>query len=345
MFDHRPTDELPPPSYEVSQEAFDRKIQQGIQASLEPQANIPDDLWEEWDEAKFEANARAFAEASASSSSSAPAPPPVTAQQYPKEKAPRPQSPPPPRQEEPAVRPLRIVKKSQTTAYQKAVEATSYRPNTLPGGPAASSDEGASLARSFSVLSVGRETPPPVFEPVGPSLDGPKYDEVVTNYVPRDSHPSYPMSVLSTNSYRPPLPPPPRIADPRPNMTMPPPPPPPIQRQPAQRPISTQMQRSQHQQPRKRVGFDPMSAYKSKPAFAPGLEPTPERVDPSSFYKWVSFTNCFSVSHIHTITNTLSVPRSQPTSPPFLSVQRSLPRIGPAGCINSEYRFPRGHAS
>jgi len=280
MFDPNMTDEPPPPSYELSQESFDQKTQQGVQASLEPQPDAHD-TWEEWDEAKFEANARALGEGSASSSSP-PTLPPVTAQQYPKEKAPRPLSPPPPQQEEAAVRPLRIVKKSQTTAYQKAVEARSYQSNTLPNGPVPSFDEGASLARSFSVLSVGRSTPPPMFEHVGPSYDGPDYDEVVMSYVPGNSRPSSPMSVLSTDSYRPPIPPPPSMADSRPNMAVPPPPPPTIEHQPAPRPMG---QRSQYQRPGRRIGFDPMSAYKSKPTFSPGLEPTPERIDPASFYK------------------------------------------------------------
>ena len=286
MLDHNPTDEPPPPSYEVSQEVFDQKTRQGIQASLEPQPN--DDLWEEWDEAKFEANARALTNGSASSSSSsAPTLPPVTAQQFPKEKAPRPPSPPPLQQEEPAVRPLRIVKKSQTAAYDKAVEARLYRSNPMPGGPASSCDEGASLSRSFSVLSVGRRTPPPMFEPVGPSLDGPDYDQVVMSYVPGNSRPSSPMSVLSSDSYRAPITPPPPMIDSRPNRNMPPPPPPPIQhqRQPAPRPTPAQGQRPQYQRSGRRIGFDPMSAYKSKSTFTPGLEPTPERIDPSSFYK------------------------------------------------------------
>ena len=294
MFDPH-TDELPPPSYELSQETFDQKTRQGIQASLEPQSDTLD-LWEEWDEAKFTANARALTEtpASSSSSTSVPPPPPLTAQQYPQEKAPRPPPPPPPPQEEPAVRPLRIVKKSQAeksqaersqaAAYKKAAEASSYQPNTHPGGPACSSDEGAALGRSFSVLSAGRRTPPPVFESVGPSYDGPDYDEVAISYVPGGSRPSSPMSVLSNDSYRPPVPPPPRMADPRPNMVVPPPPQPPLQRQPAPRP--TPVQRPLYQQPRRRVGFDPMSAYnKPKSAFTPHLDPTPERVDPSSFYK------------------------------------------------------------
>lgn len=299
MFDPH-TDELPPPSYELSQETFDQKTRQGIEASLEPQADTLD-LWEEWDEAKFTANARALTETPASSSSSSvPPPPPLTAQQYPQEKAPRPAPPPPPPQEEPAVRPLRIVKKSQTAAYKKAVEASSYQSDDLAGGPAASSDGGASLSRSFSVLSVGRRTPPPMFEAVGPSYDGPEYNEneneVVMSYVPGNSRPSSPVSVLSVDSYQPPaLPPHPQMVNSRPNtnMGMRPPPPPPAQYRPPPRPAPPPAQRTQYQ-PRRRVGFDPMSAYKSKSAFTPGLEPTPEKVDPSAFYKCVSsITQCF----------------------------------------------------
>lgn len=312
MFDPQVPDEPPPPSYEFSQETFDQKTQQGIQASLEPQDPLQD-LWEEWDEAKFEANARASANTSSSSSSSASSIPPVTAHQYPKEKGPRPPSPPPPQQEEPAVRPLKIVKKSQTAAYKKAAEAHSYQSGGLSNGPA-SSNGGASLSRSFSVLDSGRRTPPPVFEAVGPNYDGPEYEQVVMSYVPGSSRPSSPESVLSTEPYRPPaLPPQPQVANSRPNTNMgippqqqsptqyqpgprptqtqyqPAPRPTQTQHQPAQRPIQTQPQRPQYQQQqsRRRVGFDPMSAYRSKPTFTPGLEPTPEKIDPSLFYKCV----------------------------------------------------------
>ena len=283
MFDSQENDELPPPAYELSQETFDQKTTQGIQASLEAQADAPD-LWEVWDEAKYEANARPVADAPASSSS-APPPPPVTAHRYPQEKAPRPPSPPPPPQEEPAVRPLRIVKKSQNAAYQKAVEARSYQSNNLPCVPASSSDQGASLSRSFSMMSVGRRTPPPMFEAVGPSYDGPDYDEVAMSYTPGDSRPTSPMSVLSGHSYHQPAPPPPPMTAPRPNMVVHPPQQPRTQYKPPPRPAPAPAQHPQYQQPRRRLGFDPMSAYKSKSAFTPGLEPTPERVDPSSFYK------------------------------------------------------------
>jgi hypothetical protein len=285
MFDPQASDEPPPPAYELSQETFDQKTQQGIQASLQAQDSLQD-MWEEWDEAKFYANSLALQTPSASSSSSAPTLPPVTAQQYPKEKVPRLPSPPPPKQEEPAVRPLRIVKKSQTTAYQKAVEARSYQSHNPLGGP--TSNGGASLSRNFSVLSIGRRTPPPMFESVGPNYNGPDYSEVATDYVqvPGNSRPlSSPESVLSANTYRQTaLPPQSQTANLRPNqnMAMPPPSQPPTRYQPSPRPA--QNHRLQFQQAGRYGGFDPLTAYKSKPAFGPGLESTPEKIDPSSFY-------------------------------------------------------------
>ena len=288
MFDPQDSDELPPPSYELSLEAFDQKTQSGIEASLQPQELLAD-LWEEWDEAKFEANARASVNAPASSSSSVPSVPPVTAQQYPKEKVPILPSPSPPPQEEPAVRPLRIVKKSQATAYNKAVEARSYQSNNLPPVPTSSSNQGASLFRSFSVLDESRRTPPPMFEPVGPNYDGPEYEETVMSYVPGDSRPSSPVSVLSTESYQPAAyTPQPQRADIRPIVAPPPPQPPRPQYQPAPKPMQPQPQRPQY--PRRRVGFDPMSAYRTKPAFTPGIDPAyqNQKVDPSAFYKYVS---------------------------------------------------------
>ncbi|KAF9782731.1 hypothetical protein BJ322DRAFT_1072251 [Thelephora terrestris] len=321
MFDPQASDEPPPPAYELTQETFDQKTQQGIQASL--QSDPLENLWEEWDEAKFEANSRTPEDSS--SSSSAPSLPPVTAHQYPKEKGPRPPSPPPPPQEEPAVRPLRIVKKSQTAAYQKAVEASSYQSDNFAGGPAASSDGGASLSRSFSVLSVGRRTPPPMFEAVGPSYDGPQYDEVVMSYVPGNSRPSSPMSVLSAESYQPPaLPPQPQMVNSRPNTNMgmrPPPPPLPTQYRGGPRPAPAPAQRPQYRQPGRRVGFDPMSAYKSKSAFTPGLDSTPERVDPSAFY------NSAVSAHLSTVPQRSAI----------------TPAYRPNGVYQQELQHPRPH--
>ena len=57
--------------------------------------------------------------------------------------------------------------------------------------------------------------------------------------------------------------------------------------------------------------------------------------------KFHPFISCFYIYRIQILINQLSAPPSQPTSRPFPSVQRSLQPIGPTGCINSEYRFPR----
>jgi len=141
-----------------------------------------------------------------------------------------------------------------------------------------------------------------MFESFGPSLDGPDYSEVVMTYPSGNSRPSSPLSVLSDDSYRPPLPPPPPMADSRRRMAMPPLQSPPIQPQTSQR--SVHPQRPQYRRPERRVGFDPMSAYRSKPAFTPGLEPTQERVDPSSFYNSAVSAHLSSVPQRSAITPT-----------------------------------------
>lgn len=128
------------------------------------------------------------------------------------------------------------------------------------------------------------------------------------SYVPGNSRPSSPVSVLSHDSYPPPaLPPQPQPVSSRPNTNMGirnAPPPPPIQYQHAPRPVPVQAQRPQYQQPRRRVGFDPMSAYRSKPAFTPALQPTHEKVDPSSFYNSAVSAHLSSVPQRSAITPT-----------------------------------------
>lgn len=301
MFDPQESDELPPPAYELTQESFDQKTQHGIELSLEPQDPLHD-LWEDWDDAKFEANLQSIANPSAPSSSSAQRIPPLAAHEYPKEKVPRPASPPPPQQEEPAVRPLKIVKKSQTAALKKAAEARSYQSNDFSADPT-SANGGASLSRNFSMMSMGRRTPPPAFESNGPSYDGPEYEEMMMSYgyASGNARPESPGSILSADSYHSPaLPPQQQMGNSRPNTNtaLPPPPNPPIQYKPAPRPTQTQTQRPPFRPPGRLVGFDHMSAYKSKSAFTPGLESTPEKVDPSAFYKCVHSSSTASKSSV-----------------------------------------------
>jgi len=101
---------------------------------------------------------------------------------------------------------------------------------------------------------------------------------------------------------------------------MPPPPPPPNQYKPAPRPMRAQRPAYQPQ-PKRRVAFDHMSAYKSKPAFTPGLDPTPERIDPSSFY------NSAVSPHLSTVPQRSAI----------------TPAYRPNGMYQQEIQHPRPH--
>ncbi|TFK55733.1 hypothetical protein OE88DRAFT_654084 [Heliocybe sulcata] len=73
MFDDQLLDDAPPPAYEASERELDRKISMAVQQSLtisqSPRgADDGEEVWEEWDEAAFEAAARNAAAAGSSSS-------------------------------------------------------------------------------------------------------------------------------------------------------------------------------------------------------------------------------------------------------------------------------------
>lgn len=145
------------------------------------------------------------------------------------------------------------------------------------------------------------------------------------SYVPGNSRPESPGSVLSADSYHSPaLPPQQQMGTSRPNTNtaMPPPPNPPIQYKPAPRPTQTQTQRPPFRPPGRLVGFDHMSAYKSKSAFTPGLESTPEKVDPSAFY------NSAVSAHLSPI------PQRQRTA---------IPQINRTNGYQQELQHPRPH--
>jgi hypothetical protein len=61
---------MPPPAYEVSQQEFDRKVNEATLASLES-TNDSDEQWEQWDEAKFQAAAQSHSGVEAGGSSTA----------------------------------------------------------------------------------------------------------------------------------------------------------------------------------------------------------------------------------------------------------------------------------
>lgn len=236
MFDT--PDSPPPPAYEFCQQEFDQKVSHAIEESralpLPQPRPSDDDEWEVWDEAAFNA-AVARLGLSEGSSSSAVAPP--AAQVAP----PQPAAPrkfmqdaidskvPPPSD----VQPLRIAKKEKgrSPSPKREKERPSWYAEAQLGEHAPSAQSSTQSAAPSSVqhppnthipaqpVYQEREpTPPPVFEAIGPSLDGPPYEgppvgQVVLSYNPPSpgSRPESPLQSPSSPparyEYR--LPPPP----------------------------------------------------------------------------------------------------------------------------------------
>ncbi|TCD69694.1 hypothetical protein EIP91_006711 [Steccherinum ochraceum] len=207
------------------------------------------------------------------------------------------------------------------------------------------SDANVSLSRSNTMLSYRETTPPPVFEAMGPSLDGPPYEgaysydnassQITLTYTGGDSRPASPLTGTSPNyssfsqahhplsqhipqpqpRHRPPLPQPPQFHQPH-IVTSPSPPHPhlaptlfppvprsspiprsqPVRATPSPRPATV------YNPPQSRVIFNPQVAYTRKLGFEPTEEQPTVRYDASSFY------NAAVSSHV---------------APPALSPQRA----------------------
>lgn len=263
-------DAIPPPAYELTQEDYDRKTSQVVSSSASDPIGPIEEEWEDWDEAAFEAAfeaARNNANASASSSSSTPIQPTFHPEKVSIV------------QEEPAVRPLRIVKKPQsgpsTHVYSKATEAYgNHEPLAPPPASGSLHLPEPSVSRSMSMMTTGRRTPPPAFEPMGPSLDGPEYQEVVEQ--PPMPAPRASRSIVES-----------QIHAPRTNSLSPAS----AQRQPLANAPPRIPQRPMNQYPppqRRHVAlphnFDPMAAY-HRPLSRTPTQAQPGKVDASAFYK------------------------------------------------------------
>ncbi|KAJ8086674.1 hypothetical protein PM082_005497 [Marasmius tenuissimus] len=186
-------DDLPPPAY--TEQEYDNKVSLARQASLV--VNHSQDEWEEWDEAKFEAAAAAnVGNTTSASSSSGPrqyndVKKPVSS--YPQEKqgtapgAPSGVSGPSTSQmgnHGPSSSLPTGQSPGSIAMHASAGEGSSsqsYQPATLPIGDIHYGDDEDTLG------------PPPAFTGVGPSLDGPPYEEVVRlSYNPHDEGHSTP---------------------------------------------------------------------------------------------------------------------------------------------------------
>ncbi|KAG7096920.1 hypothetical protein E1B28_004322 [Marasmius oreades] len=144
---------IPPPAY--TEQEFERKVSNVIQASLADDQ----DEWEEWDEAKFEAaalQAQSSMSSSRPSSSGKKLPPCI----YPPEKLAR-------ELHSPSSHSLGQSSNARKINHPPTLELPQSHHQLLsPGDIHYGDDENTSA-------------PPPAFTGVGPSLDGPPYEEVV----------------------------------------------------------------------------------------------------------------------------------------------------------------------
>ncbi|KAH9045217.1 hypothetical protein EDB85DRAFT_7864 [Lactarius pseudohatsudake] len=139
-----PTDFVPPPSYQLSQEQFDRKTSHAIQLSSSiPQPIIDGDGWPIYDEAAFEAVAKSYEQFPPGSSSAGLG--------------------------------------ADMSRHERQNSFTSRPPSTGPMKTRSSERRRRNRHPDPDCLSEDRlATPPPPFTATGPSLDGPPFEDVVT---------------------------------------------------------------------------------------------------------------------------------------------------------------------
>ena len=127
-----------------SEQELDQKISAALEASLN--ASQPSNEWEEWDEAKFEAATRRLTEQTTSSSSR-----------------------------------LYSEKCAQMESVQswKKTQSTGSSSHTAPAEPSCSVPETPMVDDEDDHL-----IPPPPFTPVGPSLDGPPFEDTIPYVFP-----------------------------------------------------------------------------------------------------------------------------------------------------------------
>jgi hypothetical protein len=301
--------EPPPPAYE-NEHDFDRKISDALQTSLsissqpqQPSILSQDDEWEEWDETKFEA-AAAAARAGEQGGTDEQARPPISRHSSEKERLARQDaiqaehssegassstSPPP------TVRPLNI---SRRLPYSPP---TKEQPSWLAEAQLDSSRESTS-GRNYRPSSTTHvhhvppeeedpDEPLPPFASVGPSLEGPPFEDVVREtrrLLPgsdADSPPQSPLdSVEDSDSLPepPPFPPPLPYGDHRQRSTS--------RQSTVPHMVRTSSLPSSSPRPPP-MRFDPSIAYKKPHAFGAfsheNENDSKAPVDASSFYKYV----------------------------------------------------------
>lgn len=310
-------DSPPPPAYELTAQEFDQKASHLIEESRnEPLRRSNDgDLWEVWDEAAFDtAVAQLTLSEGTSSSSSSSAPDTISETARAKAKEAEMSS-----HRSEGVAPLRIHKKSapshssMTEKERPGWYAEAQLDRDQPSGSQAtpqSPRRELPQAPRRSSYEEREATPPPMFEAVGPSLDGPPYEgapAIIMTYSGSDSRPASPLQ--SPTSPAPPFsfshhPTPSRsfTSSPQPSHYRSSPGPQPshglpvtVSHAPAVSRVNTDKPSVSNVRPAAnfavlgpRVPFNPQMAYNRKPRYGlPEEEPLPQIVDASAFYTLV----------------------------------------------------------
>lgn len=217
-------EDLPPPPPAYSEMEFDRKVSTALEVSLstpQPTAHGQAEEWEQWDEAAFQAASQRASGKRDSEYSSG------SGQVHGSSSRAWPHRPPEGEahgaRSDNAVKPLQIHKKTPSSSSSNGMHSTKERPSwyaeaglggsSAPPGPEPSSSSqpprrisrnGQSYASNPQTIEHSiplddddddRSLPPPPFAAVGPSLDGPPFEEVATlSYHGNQSSPPSPLN-------------------------------------------------------------------------------------------------------------------------------------------------------
>lgn len=285
-------DELPPPAYTDTE--LDQKVQQAIQ--LSEKTRQPEEEWEQWDESAFEAaasgKAARFSESYVSGSTSAPG---SSAQSSSSRSLPH---RPPAQMPLPEVAPLRIRPRAATNASS----------SSAPPVPTPSENEAHPYQqeRRSDEDEDDDDSAPPPFTAVGPSLDGPPFEEVVRlSYNPSIDSPT-PQPVVQSPLPEPTIQLPPhegyplqsgwqqqRLQAQPARHSYPAPEFPPQNNDGGPQRVPSYMTSHKHAPTMPRLNFNPSVAYGSGKRGSGGIMPQVQPlhpVDPLSFYKYTYFS-------------------------------------------------------
>jgi len=184
----------PPPSYDLSQQQFDGKVSRVLEASIsEASDNYPEEVWEVWDDAVFEEAQAPERQAGGSSSSTV-----ISTSQSQKHPS-----------DLPSVkkRPVSVRRPKEKPSWlAEAGLSPDSSSSALTQPPSTDGHSSAHYDILHSIIDdeddEDRSIPPPPWAAVGPSLDGPPFEEVVLSLPSHRGRASNPPSPLSSPPLR-----------------------------------------------------------------------------------------------------------------------------------------------